>query len=171
MSVSILTLCNPQHDVEYTDALNQLDSKVREANAAPYVYPQDEAFYRDNLAGKTSNILAIQSGNVIGYAALRSMDPWPTYLERMDVSPALCGMMLIALVDPDWQGRGIGKQLNLARLDIAKQLGFRYLFSTVHPDNLPSINNLRKLGFNVIAQKPMFSEQLLRSVLFLDLQV
>ncbi len=169
MSVSILPLNNPQLDVEYTDALVQLDNRVREANAAPYLYPQNETFYRDNLAGNTHNILAMNQEYVVGYAALRCMNPWPDYLAKMDVPPVLCGMMLIALVDPNWQNLGIGKRLNLARLDVAKQLGFRYLFCTVHPNNAPNINNLLKLGFKVIAQKPIFSEQLLRNIMFLDL--
>ena len=47
---------------------------------------------------------------------------------------------------------------------------FQYIiFTRTCPNNAPNINNLLKLGFKVIAQKPIFSELLLRNILFLDL--
>ena len=79
-------------------------------------------------------------------------------------------MLLFNLVDPHYRGQGIGKQLGKIRVDWAKSLGFRYLFSTVHPDNTASMRLLTGLGMNKIAQKPMFSTRLLRNLMFVDLQ-
>lgn len=169
MPITIKTLNDPKSDIQYTDALFKLDQAMREVNAAPHLYPKDRDFYYQSLAGNCYNVLAFANEEIVGYAALRKMTPWPSYLNPTDYPTDCCALMLINMVAPKWRGKGLSKQLNNGRLELARQNGFRYLFATVHPDNKPSISSLESVGFRVIEQRPMFQEQLLRNLMFLDL--
>lgn len=171
MTVSIITLNDPSKDVDYIDALIALDEQARANDASPYLYPQDRAFYLANLAGETVNVVAMADGQLVGYTALRKMTPWPAYLEPVPYDSERCALMLYNLVHPNWRGQGVGKKLNLARIAAAHAAGFNYLYCTTHPDNIANNQMLQQLGFTVIAQRPMFSEQLLRNLLFLDLKL
>lgn len=174
MTVNILILNRPSSDIQYTDRLVELDRQVRQNNQSPYLYPQDRSFYYNNLSGQSINVLAFagkpKDEQIVGYATLRPMDPWPQYLDRMDYPHPQCAMMHYIIVAPDFRGMKIAAKLTDARMAAAKEKGFRYLFSTIHPDNHASNHNLRRRGFECIAQKPMFSEQLMRNLYFLDLQ-
>jgi len=171
MPLRVLQLNNPAQDTIYTDAVVALLERATVAQSTPYVYPHDRGFFEKNLAGETINILAFDQDKVVAYAALRSMKNWPDYLEPCHYPPERCALMLYNLVDPEYRGQGIGKQLSAARLKAAVNAGFEHLFTTVHPDNEPSIRVLTKLGFQVIAQKPMFSNQLMRKLMYLHLTV
>lgn len=168
MTIEIITLNNPATDIQYVDELVALDAKVRENNASPYLYPQDRGFYQRSLAGETVNLLAFHQQQLVGYASLRAMDPWPGYLEPMSYPTTQCGLMLMIMVDPKWRGLKIGKLLNQQRLIEAKKRNWRYLFVTVHPHNSTNCHNLAKLGFKLISQQLMFEQQLLRDLMFLD---
>ena len=167
--INIHLLDQPQLDIRYTDVLAALDQRMREKDAAPYLYPKTKDFYRQCLAGECYNILALNDEEVIGYAALRRMSPWPAYLEKAEYPESECALMLHNMVDPSWRGQGIAKLLNQGRITLARGQGLRYLFSTVHPENTPSIKSLKRSGFRVLDQRKMFSEQLLRNLMFLDL--
>lgn len=167
--IAITPLNHPETDHRYTDELYRLDQMMRQQQSAPYLYPKERSFYQHCLSGNCYNVLACHGNEVIGYAALRPMSPWPAYLNPVDYPEKACAMMLHNMVSPQWRGQGIAKRLNQARLKIAQQQEFRYLFSTVHPDNTPSIRSLERMGFQVIEQRPMFSEQLLRNLMFLEL--
>lgn len=169
MPIRMLVLDNPQHDMTYIDALMSLVERAQADNRSPYMYPNDRDFFERNLAGATINILALDGETLVGYAALRKMVPWPEYLDSPEHPPATCALMLLNLVDPAYRGRGIGKQLSDARIASAQAAGIRHLYVTVHPDNEPSNRVLNRLGFRLIAQKPMFSNQLMRNLMQLDL--
>ncbi|MGB0732553.1 MAG: GNAT family N-acetyltransferase [Pontibacterium sp.] len=141
----------------------------RASGHSPYLYANDQAFFRRNLSGEANNVFVYDDKKMIGYAALRSMNPWPTYLDAQPYPPKQCAMMLINVVDPDYRGKGVGNLLMKARINVAKSEGMEHLFSTVHPDNAPSLRLLEKHGFNKIAQKEMFQEQLLRNLMYLNI--
>lgn len=168
-TATIVVLNHPESDVQYIDDLMALNDKAYQTHSAPYALPQERTFYYNNLAGATFNVLAMADQQAVGYTALRRMTTWPEYLDPTTLPTEQCGLMLYSLVDPHWRGKGIGQALNQARLDIAKAQELRYLFATVHPDNTPSMKNLSCFGFEVIAQKMMFSQPVLRNLLFLDL--
>lgn len=170
MAIRILTLNNLNQDITYINKVMSLVERTQTANAAPYLYPHNRDFFERNLNGETINILALDADNVVGYAALRPMNPWPNYLERYEYPPEECALMLFVLVDPSYRKKRIGKRLSEARLASAKKAGFRHLFVTVHPDNKPSIHVLEGLGFSLIEQKPMFTNKLIRNLMYVDLQ-
>lgn len=169
MTITIRLLDQPEADIAYADTLFELDQQMRALNEAPYLYPKGRDFYQRCLAGECFNVLALEGDEVIGYASLRSMSPWPNYLNPVSYPEHQCALLLQNMVAPAWRGQGISKLLNQGRLAFARQQGFRYLFCTVHPDNQANIRSLQSFGFQVIEQRPMFTEQLLRNLMFLDL--
>lgn len=165
-----MPLNNPQQDVKYLDDLMTLVERINTASAAPYLYAHERDFFEKNLCGATYNVLAFEGQQLIGYAALRGMQPWPDYLNEYNYyQPEQCALMLYNLVDPNCRGKGVGKQLAQARIELAKQLGLKHLLVTVHPDNHATVHILEQSGFELIAQKPMFSQQLLRNLMHLAL--
>ena len=169
MPVNIKTLDNSQQDIRYIDALMSMIERSEAGSLSPYMYPNQREFYERNLLGATVNVLAFVDDTLVGYAALRAMTPWPDYLDPPEHPPETCALMLLNVVDPAYRGKGIGKQLADARIQAARARGFHHLFVTVHPDNTPSMRVLEQQGFQLIAQKPMFSNQLLRNLMQLDL--
>jgi len=166
MTIRFLTLSNPTSDIQYLDALFALAERAQQAS--PHLYPNGRDFYERNLQGATVNVLAFDGERLIGYAALRTMEPWPAYLDAPQYPPAQCALMLLNLVAPDYRGQGVGHRLALARIKAARARGFRHLFATVHPDNHASMKVLERQDFRLIAQRPMFTEQLLRNLMQKD---
>lgn len=171
------TLCDNTLS-QLASVLSTLAQRTFEAGNAPWVYPQDHAFFASNLTGNALNILAYKGNDVVGYAALRSMQEWPVYLDSPNTLAEIVGafpvpnqsaMLLYNLVDNNHRGAGIGKQLAQARIKLATQKGIKHLFSTVHPNNTPSQRILEQLGFRCILQKPMFTQQLPRKLFYLPL--
>lgn len=50
------------------------------------------------------------------------------------------------LVLPEYRGRGITSTLQKIELELAKTLGFDYIISMAHPDNVASQKTLEKIG-------------------------
>ena len=166
--ISILdTTSLPKRATDYEAELVELALLAQADNQSPYLYQQNRSFFRNNLAGATENVFAFDADEMVGYAALRSMDPWPAYMPQTEHEPHLCAMMLYSLVAPKYRGRAIGFSLAQKRVTLAKELGFMHLYATVHPNNLASARTLKRLGFEVLSQKVMFTEQLLRDILYL----
>lgn len=167
--ITICPLNQPTTDIRYLDSLLTLVERAQQDNASPFMYPNGSEFYTGNLQGNTLNVAALDGERMVGYASLRPMNPWPEYLDPTNLPPEHCALMLLNLVDPAYRGLGIGKRLAKARIEMAKEAGFHHLFVTVHPENLSSIAVLEHFGFRLVTQKPMFSNQLLRNLMQLDL--
>ena len=97
------------------------------------------------------------------------MQPWPPYLDPLPYPPELCVMLVYSLLDAGWRGKGIGRELNQRRMAAVREQGFRYVFATVHPEHQVNMDIQLSMGFEVIAQKKIFSHQLMRNLLFMAL--
>jgi ribosomal protein S18 acetylase RimI-like enzyme len=51
---------------------------------------------------------------------------------------------------PDHRGKGLQKQLMMEAENLLRKKGFTYLMATVHPKNLPSLNNFIKSGYEIV---------------------
>ncbi|MCY7296446.1 GNAT family N-acetyltransferase [Alteromonas sp. a30] len=169
MDIRIKTLSNGISEQGYLAQLELLLEKSHANNASPHVYKQDRTFFKSNLEGGAYNIVALSGERVVGYTALRKMQPWPEYLERTEHAPESCALMLYSLVDPEARGCGIGALLAQKRIELAQCMGLQHLYATVHPSNHANMKILTRLGFNEIAVKPLFKEQLLRSLMYLKI--
>ena len=60
--------------------------------------------------------------------------------------------MEIAMVDEKFRGKGLQKSLMEAVEEHLKFLGYHWLMGTAHPENVYSVNNFRKLGYEIVAE-------------------
>ena len=57
------------------------------------------------------------------------------------------------LVLPEYRGRGIMYELIKLQTNLAKEMGFDYIISMAHPDNIGSKKALEKLGLKFVKQE------------------
>lgn len=68
-----------------------------------------------------------------------------------------------ALILSEYRNKGIVKKLTRMQIELAKDLGFEYIISMVHPDNIYSKKALERLGLKYIKTKK-FSNGFLRDI-------
>lgn len=56
------------------------------------------------------------------------------------------------LVLPEYRGNGITTKLQTMELELAKKLGFDYIISMAHPNNIGSCKTLERVGLNFIKE-------------------
>jgi phosphinothricin acetyltransferase len=106
--------------------------------------PRSLAAQRDWLAmrsGAHSAIVAVDGGEVIGFASLSPWKDRPAYRTSVEDS---------VYVHRDHQGRGIGRVLLARLLDVANESGFHAVFGRIVGGHEASIGLHRALGFEVI---------------------
>ena len=65
-----------------------------------------------------------------------------------------------AVVAEGWRGLGLQHRLMQACEKELSHRGWEYLLATVHPDNIYSLNNARKGGYEVMATKEKYGGKL-----------
>ena len=73
------------------------------------------------------------------------------------------------LVLPEYRGRGITTKLQTIELNLAKELGFDYIISMAHPNNVGSLKTLEKVGLEFVNTTTL-SNGFLRSLYMLKLK-
>lgn len=73
------------------------------------------------------------------------------------------------LVLPEYRGNGITTKLQTIELELAKKLGFDYIISMAHPDNVGSCRTLEKVGLKFIKETRL-SNGFLRKLYMLKLK-
>lgn len=169
MTITYKFLSNGAADLEYLDSLLLLAERAQAGGASPWLYPAANDFYQNNLKGHTFNVAAFDGNLMVGYGALRHLVNWPDYLGEPLFLPEQCGLMLVNLVDPAYRGRGVGRELARLRLEFAKSLGCQHLYVTVHPANEASVRVLEGLGFETLDEREIFTEKLLRRIMYMSL--
>lgn len=56
------------------------------------------------------------------------------------------------LVLPEYRGNGITTKLQTMELELAKELGFDYIISMAHPDNVGSCKTLERVGLEYVKE-------------------
>lgn len=56
------------------------------------------------------------------------------------------------LVLPEYRGRGITTKLQTIEMQLAKNLGFDYIISMAHPDNIGSCKTLERIGLEFVKE-------------------
>lgn len=73
------------------------------------------------------------------------------------------------LVLPEYRGLGITTKLQNIELELAKKLGFDYIISMAHPDNIGSCKTLERVGLNFVKETRL-SNGFLRKLYMLKLK-
>lgn len=73
------------------------------------------------------------------------------------------------LVLPEYRGHGITTKLQTIELELAKKLGFDYIISMAHPNNISSQKTLEKVGLNFVKETRL-SNGFLRKLYMLKLK-
>ena len=56
------------------------------------------------------------------------------------------------LVLPEYRGNGITTKLQTMEMELAKELGFDYIISMAHPDNVGSCKTLERIGLDFVKE-------------------
>ena len=73
------------------------------------------------------------------------------------------------LVLPEYRGNRITTKLQIMELELAKKLGFDYIISMAHPNNIGSCKTLEKVGLNFVKETRL-SNGFLRKLYMLKLK-
>ena len=150
----------------YQPQVQQLANIAKNNGAMPYLHEPDEAFFALSLSHQHVKFFAYHEGKMVGFAVLRVLHQWPVYFDFLAQPCQLSALVLIALVDPQYRGLGIGREFLVRRIDAARQIGVKHLYVTVHPQNSVNIKLLRSNGFETIATREIFSTQSLRQIMY-----
>jgi L-amino acid N-acyltransferase YncA len=83
-------------------------------------------------------LVAEQGGAVVGFASYGDFRPWEGYLHTVEHS---------LYVDPDAQGRGVGRALLAALIERAEAQGKHAMIAGIEADNAASVALHRRAGF------------------------
>lgn len=99
---------------------------------------------------------AVVSGETAGFLMIRrpmdAEDNLGAYLDLDERERQLVAHMETAAVEENYRGLGIQKKLMAEGEEILKRQGCKYLMGTAHPDNIYSVNNFLKLGYEIAAE-------------------
>ena len=73
------------------------------------------------------------------------------------------------LVLPEYRGNGITTKLQTIELNLAKELGFDYIISMAHPNNIGSCKTLERVGLKFVKETRL-SNGFLRKLYMLKLK-
>lgn len=166
MTIQYHTYAANQSAEQYVDAVFDLASYCYACEAAPFLYRTSKASYLEYLAQDYLKVLAFDGHDLVGFGLVRLIKTWPHYFDFLPQPSGRCALLHSILVHPDYRGKGIGKALTLKRMAAIAQEKVEHVYATVHPDNTASFNNLDRLGFAVIAKRPLFEQQLMRLVMY-----
>ena len=75
-----------------------------------------------------------------------------SYLELDDTQLPLVAHMEIAMVRSSYRGNGLQKKLMEVAEKQLRSAGFHWLMGTAHPDNVYSVHNFQKLGYEIVTE-------------------
>lgn len=107
-----------------------------------YAFPWTQGVFRDCLLAHHPAWVLVEDGHVIGYAVLSIAADEAHVLN-------LC-------TAPEAQGRGHGRRLLRALLQLARGRGAHRVFLEVRPSNAPAIALYHDEGFNEIGRRPRY---------------
>lgn len=114
-----------------------------------------EEFVAKCIEGQGFTLKAVVDGNIAGFLTVRY--PWMEednlgdYIGLSDEEKMYVAHMESAAVLPEYRGLRIQNQLMARGFELLKETKYRYVMGTAHPDNVFSVNNFHKLGYEIVA--------------------
>lgn len=124
-------------------------------------YSDDEAFMDKHLDGRDGyTLFAEVKGTVAAYLVLRfprrSEDNLGGYAGLPPEEQMKVAHMEAVVVDSEYRGLGLQQKLMTEGERMAKNRGYVHAMATVYPKNLYSVNNLKALGYEILALAPKY---------------
>ena len=107
-----------------------------------YDFPWSRGIFRDCLVAEYPAWVLVQEGAIVGYGVLSIA--------------ADEAHVLNVCTDPERQGRGHGRRMLRALLQVARGRGARRVFLEVRPSNAHAIALYHDEGFNEIGRRPRY---------------
>ena len=96
---------------------------------------------------------AYDGEKLVGMAQLYvSQDMLKDFKEEFDLTEYKVCELGGNLVLPEYRGRGITTRLQTIEMQLAKDLGFDYIISMAHPDNIGSCKTLERIGLEFVKE-------------------
>ena len=86
------------------------------------------------------------------YQVIRNIAEALPYIQRLAGKTVVIKYGGSAMVDEEFRGRGLQKELMKTAEEHLKFLGYHWLMGTAHPENVYSVNNFKKLGYEIVAE-------------------
>jgi len=110
-------------------------------DTAPRTDAQQRDWFQKHPANDYPAIVADHAGRIVGWAALSPWSDRPAYDRTAEVSE---------YVHADHRGRGIGRQLLAAIIDLARARGRKVLLARVVDQNPGSVRYHERVGFTTV---------------------
>jgi ribosomal protein S18 acetylase RimI-like enzyme len=124
----------------------------------------DEQRLNAHIEDKGEIYGAFQNGKLMAYSVLAFPGSSESNLGREFGVPesdlSYVAILDATIVHEAVRGRGLQRYFHELREQRARESGSRYLYSTVHPDNVVSKHNLEAAGFVLQFTRPMYNGKL-----------
>ena len=114
-----------------------------------------EEFVGKCIEGQGFTLKALVEGEFAGFLTVRY--PWVDddnlgdYIGLSEKEKMFVAHMESAAVLPEFRGLRIQNQLMAKGFEVLKDTEYKYVMGTAHPDNVFSVNNFLKLGYEIVA--------------------
>lgn len=114
-----------------------------------------EEFVGKCIEGQGFTLKALVEGELAGFLTVRY--PWMDddnlgdYIGLSEKEKMFVAHMESAAVLPEFRGLRIQNQLMAKGFEVLKDTEYKYVMGTAHPDNVFSVNNFLKLGYEIVA--------------------
>ncbi len=115
-----------------------------------------EEFMRNHIEKQGFTLKAMVDGELAGFLTVRypktDEDNLGDYIGLSEEEKMYVVHMESAAVLPDFRGLRIQNRLMAEGFERLKGSEYKYVMGTAHPDNVFSVNNFNKLGYDVVAE-------------------
>lgn len=115
-----------------------------------------EDFMRRHIEEKGFTLKAVVDDKTAGFLTVRfpgdDSDNLGDYINLPKEEKQYAAHMESAAVLPSYRGMGIQKKLMAQGEEFVRKTEYKYLMGTAHPDNVFSVNNFLKSGYEIVAE-------------------
>lgn len=146
-----IEIVDPERDIK--PLLELQDEIVRTLEHEEFYFPS----YYDEIAEALNGdniILGVYDGDkLVGMSAAytsalffsRPVEEWT----QLEGNKKMCHEFVV--IDKDYRGRGLQARLMEETVREAKEMGYDALWCCAHPDNTPSVSNIKRTGYHRVA--------------------
>ena len=133
-----------------------MDEAYRQMECKDWFCTDDAPFLERHVRDEGFILKAAAEDVIAGFLVVRypgsAPDNLGIYLGLSDDDLGLTAHMESAAVQSSYRGHGIQKRLMEEAESLLRRQGYRYLMGTAHPDNIYSVNNFLRLGYEVAGE-------------------